>query len=116
MAFSTRFKKRNALGQNGRHREFAGHLADQHFGVDRFGEPAVDAGRAINPALVADQIEGGVVQAHGYAVTEELVVRDASEPFLVPLVAPRSVALIRHSGPSLQPRTTSRVSVISCTA
>jgi CO/xanthine dehydrogenase Mo-binding subunit len=38
---------------------------------------AVDAGRAINPALVAGQIEGGVVQAHGYAVTEELVVRDA---------------------------------------
>jgi CO/xanthine dehydrogenase Mo-binding subunit len=38
---------------------------------------AIDAGRAINPALVAGQIEGGVVQAHGYAVTEELVVRDA---------------------------------------
>ena len=37
---------------------------------------AVDAGRAINPELVAGQIEGGVVQAHGYAVTEDLQVRD----------------------------------------
>jgi CO/xanthine dehydrogenase Mo-binding subunit len=38
---------------------------------------AVDAGRAINPELVAGQIEGGVVQAHGYAITEDLQVRDA---------------------------------------
>ncbi len=37
---------------------------------------AVDAGRAINPDLVAGQIEGGVVQAHGYAITEDLQVRD----------------------------------------
>jgi CO/xanthine dehydrogenase Mo-binding subunit len=37
---------------------------------------AVDAGRAINPDLVAAQIEGGVVQAHGYTVTEDLQVRD----------------------------------------
>ena len=37
---------------------------------------AVDAGRAINPDLVAGQIEGGVVQAHGYTVTEDLQVRD----------------------------------------
>jgi CO/xanthine dehydrogenase Mo-binding subunit len=37
---------------------------------------AVDAGRAINPDLVASQIEGGVVQAHGYTVTEDLQVRD----------------------------------------
>lgn len=38
---------------------------------------AIDVGRAINPALVAGQIEGGVVQAHGYAITEDLQVRDA---------------------------------------
>ncbi|HET9600027.1 MAG TPA: xanthine dehydrogenase family protein molybdopterin-binding subunit [Acidimicrobiales bacterium] len=38
---------------------------------------AVDAGKAINPDLVAGQIEGGVVQAHGYAITEDLQVRDA---------------------------------------
>ena len=38
---------------------------------------AVDVGRAINPALVLGQIEGGVVQAHGYTITEDLQVRDA---------------------------------------
>ena len=31
-----------------------------------------DVGRAINPALVLGQIEGGVVQAHGYALSEDL--------------------------------------------
>jgi len=34
---------------------------------------AVDVGKAINPDLVVGQIEGAVVQAHGYAVTERLV-------------------------------------------
>lgn len=38
---------------------------------------AVDVGSALNPALVEGQIEGGVVQAHGYAVTEDLQVRGA---------------------------------------
>ena len=38
---------------------------------------AVDVGRAVNPALVLGQIEGGIVQVHGYVVTEDLVVRDA---------------------------------------
>lgn len=38
---------------------------------------AVDVGRAINPALVLGQIEGAVVQAHGYTITEDLQVRDA---------------------------------------
>jgi len=38
---------------------------------------AVDVGRAVNPDLVAGQIEGGVVQAHGYTITEDLQVRDA---------------------------------------
>lgn len=35
-----------------------------------------DTGRTINPRLVAGQTEGAVVQAHGYAVTERLVVAD----------------------------------------
>ena len=35
---------------------------------------AVDVGRAINPAMIIGQIEGGVVQGHGYAVTENLQV------------------------------------------
>ncbi len=33
---------------------------------------AGDVGRAINPNLIEGQVEGGVVQAHGYAVTEDL--------------------------------------------
>ncbi len=37
---------------------------------------AVDVGKAINPGLVKGQIEGGVAQAHGYAVTEQLLAKD----------------------------------------
>ncbi len=36
-----------------------------------------DVGKAVNPVLVQGQIEGAVVQAAGYAILEELVVRDA---------------------------------------
>ncbi len=31
-----------------------------------------DVGRAINPGLVVGQIEGGIVQAHGYVLSERL--------------------------------------------
>ncbi len=37
---------------------------------------AVDVGRAVNPAMIIGQIEGGVVQGHGYAITENLQVRE----------------------------------------
>ena len=37
---------------------------------------ANDVGKAINPNLIEGQIEGGVVQAHGYALTENLQVRE----------------------------------------
>jgi CO/xanthine dehydrogenase Mo-binding subunit len=37
---------------------------------------AVETGKAINPQLVEGQIEGGVVQAHGYTVTEKVVVEN----------------------------------------
>jgi CO/xanthine dehydrogenase Mo-binding subunit len=37
---------------------------------------AVDVGRAVNPDLIVGQTEGAVVQAHGYAISEKLVVRD----------------------------------------
>jgi CO/xanthine dehydrogenase Mo-binding subunit len=37
---------------------------------------ADDVGKAINPALVVGQIEGAVVQAQGYAITEEMKTRD----------------------------------------
>ena len=35
-----------------------------------------DVGRAINPSLVQGQIDGAVVQAHGYVLSEDLVVTD----------------------------------------
>jgi CO/xanthine dehydrogenase Mo-binding subunit len=37
---------------------------------------ADDVGKAINPQLVKGQVEGAVVQAYGYAVTENLVVEN----------------------------------------
>ncbi len=37
---------------------------------------ADDVGKAINPALVEGQIEGGVIQAQGYALTEDYKYRD----------------------------------------
>ncbi|HEY2981775.1 MAG TPA: xanthine dehydrogenase family protein molybdopterin-binding subunit [Anaerolineales bacterium] len=37
---------------------------------------ADDVGRAINPDLVIGQIEGAVVQAHGYAITEDFRTKD----------------------------------------
>ncbi|MEM7324699.1 MAG: xanthine dehydrogenase family protein molybdopterin-binding subunit, partial [Actinomycetota bacterium] len=37
---------------------------------------AVDVGRAINPNLIEGQVEGAVVQAHGYALSENLQVAD----------------------------------------
>ncbi len=42
-----------------------------HIQVDRVVS-AHDVGKAINPDLVVGQIEGAVVQAHGYAITENL--------------------------------------------
>ena len=46
-----------------------------HIRVDRVVSTH-DVGRAINPALVKGQIEGAVVQAHGYVLSETLVVTD----------------------------------------
>jgi CO/xanthine dehydrogenase Mo-binding subunit len=37
---------------------------------------AVDAGRVINPQLAVGQVEGAIVQAHGYALSEKLDVVD----------------------------------------
>ena len=44
-----------------------------HIRVDRVTS-AHDVGRAINPRLVKGQIEGAVVQAHGYVMSENLVI------------------------------------------
>ena len=46
-----------------------------HIRVDRVTSTH-DVGRAINPSLVRGQIEGAVVQAHGYVLSEDLVVTD----------------------------------------
>jgi CO/xanthine dehydrogenase Mo-binding subunit len=54
---------------------------------------AADVGKAINPDLVIGQIEGAVVQAHGYAVTEEYktdkngkVISDQFSTYLLPTI------------------------------
>lgn len=49
--------------------------ATGHIRVDRVVS-AHDVGRAINPELVKGQIEGAIVQAHGYVLSENLVVAD----------------------------------------
>lgn len=46
-----------------------------HIRVDRVVS-AHDVGRAINPELLKGQIEGAIVQAHGYALSERLVIQD----------------------------------------
>ena len=45
--------------------------ATGHIVVDRVVSTH-DVGKAINPALIVGQIEGAVVQAHGYALSERL--------------------------------------------
>jgi len=68
---------------------------------------AHDVGRAINPDLVIGQVEGGVVQAHGYAVVEDFrtadgrVLSDQLSTYLLPTVLdiPESVesVLLEHA-------------------
>ncbi len=50
-------------------------VATGHIRVDRV-VTAVDVGKAINPQQIIGQTEGAVVQAHGYAITEHLIVAD----------------------------------------
>ncbi|NDJ77658.1 MAG: xanthine dehydrogenase family protein [Chloroflexi bacterium] len=51
---------------------------------------AHDVGKAINPRLIEGQVEGGVVQALGYAVMENLVTRDGMilNPYLSTYLIP----------------------------
>ncbi len=51
---------------------------------------AHDVGRAVNPQLIQGQIEGGVVQAQGYALMENLVVREGRilNPYLSTYLIP----------------------------
>lgn len=55
--------------------ELAVDVETGHIWVERFIS-SNDVGKAINPQMVEGQIEGGVVQAYGYAVTENLHVRN----------------------------------------
>lgn len=41
---------------------------------------AVDCGVAINPVMASGQVEGGMIQGLGYALTEEIVIDDAGRP------------------------------------
>ena len=41
---------------------------------------AVDCGVAVNPVMASGQVEGGMIQALGYALTEELPLDDAGRP------------------------------------
>ncbi|MGD2061309.1 MAG: xanthine dehydrogenase family protein molybdopterin-binding subunit [Acidimicrobiia bacterium] len=66
-----------------------------------------DVGRALNPQLVEAQTEGAVVQAHGYAVTEHLQVRDGRivnprlSQYLIPGIgdAPRRIETVIYEHP-----------------
>ena len=54
---------------------------------------AVDAGRAINPQQVEGQIEGAVVQAHGYAIQENFIMEGGfvSTPYLSNYLLPTAL-------------------------
>jgi CO/xanthine dehydrogenase Mo-binding subunit len=47
-----------------------------HIQVDRV-VCATDLGKIINRQLAEGQVEGAIVQAHGYAITEDLQIKDA---------------------------------------
>ena len=63
---------------------------------------ADDVGQAINPGLVQGQIEGAIVQAQGYALTENLISRnghiltDQLSTYLIPTIQdiPNSVEAV----------------------
>ena len=54
---------------------------------------AVDVGRVINPTLCAGQVEGGTLQAIGWALTEKLVTRDGKilNPRMTSYIVPTSL-------------------------
>ena len=60
-----------AYGYVAQHVELTVDVDTGHIRVDRVVS-AHDVGRAVNPDLVVGQIEGGVVQGHGYALSEDL--------------------------------------------
>ena len=59
---------------------------------------ADDVGKAINPQLVEGQIEGAIVQAHGYALMENLQLRDGHilNPYLSTYLIPGIMDIPDH--------------------
>ncbi|MCL4181983.1 MAG: xanthine dehydrogenase family protein molybdopterin-binding subunit [Burkholderiaceae bacterium] len=72
---------------------------------------AHDVGRAVNRAAVEGQIEGGVAQGHGYALSEELIYKDGKlkTPSLSEYLCPTAMdtcriqAIVLESGTGLGP-------------
>ncbi len=70
---------------------------------------AVDVGRVINPQLVTGQVEGAIVQAHGYVLSENLIVEEGRvlnprfSSYLIPGIGdvPESIrsVLVEHPDP-----------------
>ena len=60
-----------SYGYVAQHVELTVDIDTGHIRVDRVVSTH-DVGRAINPKLVVGQIEGAVIQAHGYAISENL--------------------------------------------
>ena len=60
-----------SYGYVAQHVELTVDVDTGHIRVDRVVSTH-DVGRAINPKLVVAQIEGAVIQAHGYAISENL--------------------------------------------
>lgn len=63
--------------------QFAEIVVDTNTGkitVDRL-LMVVDCGRVINPATAAGQVEGGMAQALGFALTEEMLFDQDGQPF-----------------------------------
>jgi len=71
---------------------------------------ANDVGQAINPALVEGQIEGAVVQAQGYAILENFVIKDGHvltpylSNYLIPTVLDVPVQVESHILQHADPR------------
>ena len=61
--------------------------------VDAEEAAAVDVGRVMNPILCAGQVEGGTLQAIGWALTEKLVTRDGKilNPRMTNYIVPTSL-------------------------
>ena len=65
---------------------------------------AVDCGVAINPVTASGQVEGGMVQALGYALSEETLLDDLGRPLNAALWAVLDLPVRRHADHGGLPR------------